>query len=351
MSVERVASRLLVAAIPGPELTLPIERALVDLAPAGLILFDRNLKTENQIRELTGALREVIPGPLMIAVDLEGGRVNRLRALDPAFRALPSGVVQAGWPAARLTAVWQAVGQALVALGFDLDFHPPVDLDASDGSNAIGDRSFGLDPQVVTRTARAILTGLEAAGVIGCLKHFPGLGETTLDTHVGLASSPLDHDLLWQRHTLPYRELADVAPMVMTAHAHYPKIDGPEPLPATYSARLLGEWLRDRIGFTGVVISDDLEMGAVADGTHPGERARRALAAGCDLAMFCQDLDAPRHARDRLAAAIEAGELPDDELGSKRQRLALLLARFPGARGRRPAYRAALQAIEAALDA
>lgn len=351
MDSGHIAGRLIVSALPGPDLPLKIERALADLSPAGVILFDRNLKTESQIRDLTGAIREVVGHPVLIAVDLEGGRVNRLKHLNPAWAALPRGIQQADWEIAKLEDLWDSVGQAIVALGFDLDFHPPVDLDDSDGTNAIGDRSFGLDPQRTARIARAILGGLQRAGVIGCLKHYPGLGGTTLDTHVGLASSPLSKAELWERHAAPYRELCEITPMIMTAHAHYPAVDGPEPLPATYSPRLLQEWLRDRICYQGAVVSDDLEMGAVADGTSAGDRACRALEAGCDLAMFCQELDAPLYARDAIAARLERGDLAWDTISEKSLRLKTLLSNHTGARGARPKYDAAISSLRTLLKA
>lgn len=328
-----LAGRLIVAALPGPELTGPVARQLEDLAPLGVILFDRNLQSPSQIRELTGAIRETVRHPVLVAIDLEGGRVNRLRHLHPAFAALPPGVEQARFRDSRLVELWRAVGEALVALGFDLDFHPPVDLDDSDGlANGIGNRSLSTDPRVVSQAAAAILEGLGQARVIGCLKHYPGLGGTALDTHVGLATSPLTSEELWQRHVVPYRDLCRQAPMVMTAHAHYPAIDGTDPRPATYSPTLLGEWLRDRIGFQGVIISDDLEMGAVASVDPPATRAIRALDAGCDLVMYCKALDAPLFARDELARCFERGELAHDRLAQGRVRIAELLARFPGAR-------------------
>jgi beta-N-acetylhexosaminidase len=330
MDSGQIAGRLIVSALPGPDLPLTIERALADLSPAGVILFDRNLKTESQIRDLTGAIREVVGHPVLIAVDLEGGRVNRLKHLNPAWAALPRGIQQADWEIAKLVDLWDSVGQAIVALGFDLDFHPPVDLDDSDGTNAIGDRSFGLDPQRTARTARAILGGLQRAGVIG---------------------SPLSKAELWERHAAPYRELCELTPMIMTAHAHYPAVDGPEPLPATYSPRLLREWLRDRIGYQGAVISDDLEMGAVADGTSAGDRACRALEAGCDLAMFCQELDAPLYARDAIAARLERGDLAWDTISEKSLRLKTLLSNYTGARGARPKYEAAISSLRMLLKA
>lgn len=155
------------------------------------------------------------------------------------------------------------VAACLAALGLNVDFAPVADLDESSGTNAIGDRSYSSDPIRATECAGAVLAGLRRAGVAGCLKHFPGLGGTDLDTHQGLATSP--HSLPdLEDQTLPYRRLAGQTPLVMTAHAHVPALDGPTPLPGTFSSLLLKEWLREKIGFSGLLISDDLEMGALA---------------------------------------------------------------------------------------
>jgi len=325
----RTAGRCLVAAVAGPELGPADLRALADLAPAGIVLFRRNLRSPAQTAELILGLRETCRDTILVAVDLEGGPVNRLAPLHPALSRLPAARAQTLWQLERLQEVWQAVGATLSALGFDVDFAPVVDLDGGDGGNAIGPRSYGTDPGAVTDRAAAVLRGLDAAGIAGCLKHFPGLGETDRDTHAELAVCRASQERLWRHHAQPFRRLAGEAPLVMSAHAHYPCVDGAEPLPASFSSRLMTGWLRERIGFEGLLVSDDLEMGAISGALPPGERALRTLAAGADLALFCRDLDAPRRARDRLAEALVRGELdPDRRLASER-RLARLLDRLP----------------------
>lgn len=331
MDNHRLAGRLLMAALPGPDLPPPVLRSLADLAPAGIILFARNLKSPRQTIELIQGIRETSPWPLLLGVDQEGGRVNRLKELDPLFNQLPEARQQALWGEAQLETVWAAVGAALAALGIDIDFAPVVDLDAGPGGNAIGPRSFGLDPERTADLAAAVLRGLEQAGVAGCLKHFPGLGGTDLDTHQTLATSPHPLATLERLHLQPFRRLASQTPLVMTAHAHFPAFDGPEPLPATFSRRILNQVLREEIGFGGLVITDDLEMGAVAD-RPPGARALTALTAGADLALFCHDLDQPRIARDDLARALADGRLGETTAAQSQARLAGLLGRFPGGR-------------------
>ena len=318
----------LVAGLPGPELTSAVERALADLAPAGVILFARNLKGVGQARDLLAGVRETLGPARLLAVDEEGGPVNRLVGLSRVFGSLPDARTQAGWGGDELEEVWYRVGRTMAALGFNVDFAPVADLDDGPGANAIGRRSFGTDPGRAVACAARVLAGLRRAGIAGCLKHFPGLGGTDLDTHLALAASPVDAAALRNAHARPYRELRDVAPLVMTAHAHYPAVDGAEPLPATFSRRLIEGWLRDDIGYDGLVISDDLEMGAVAGGGSPGTRARRAIEAGCDLALFCGDLDAPRRARDELARALKRGDLSAERLAATRRRKALVLGRL-----------------------
>jgi beta-N-acetylhexosaminidase len=336
MGTEQTAGRLLFAGLAGPELSPADIRAIGDLGPAGYTLFDRNLRSVQQTRELIAGLRECSPRPVLVAIDQEGGSVNRLTRIDELFLRLPAGRWQAGWGEERLERVWEAVGRCLAVLGFDVDFHPVVDLDDSEGANAIGPRSFGTDPGRVTACAAAALHGLASAGIAGCLKHFPGLGGTDLDTHRALATSWVPPKTLWEQHLRPYRELAAAAPFVMMAHAHYPEIDGPAPLPASMSRRIVGEWLRERIGYDGLVVSDDLGMGAVVRRGTPGALAAEAIAAGSDLALFCRDLDTPRHARDELAHRLAEGALDPAAARAAQRRLAAVLAGWPGGR-REPA--------------
>jgi beta-N-acetylhexosaminidase len=169
-----------------------------------------------------------------------------------------------------------------------------------------------------------VLEGLAAAGVRGCLKHFPGLGRTDRDTHRGLAVSPCSEEELWSKHAEPFRRLATLAPMVMTAHAHYPAVDPGEPLPATFSPVLVHGWLRQRLGFTGTVVSDDLEMGALRVEPDVAARSRRAVEAGIDALLFCHELDVPRRALDGLDRARRRGELDEDAWRAAADRVARL---------------------------
>lgn len=346
MDWTRVVSHLVFAGLSGPDLSAADCRAVRDLEPGGFTLFARNLRSPIQTRDLIAGLRELAGSPLLIAVDLEGGPVNRFAGMDASFRVLPPARDQTRWSDTQMRGVWCAVGRALASLGFDLDFAPVADLDLPTEGSAIGVRSFGSEPEEVARCAELVLGGLADGGITGCLKHFPGLGGTRHDTHRELALSPLESDDLWDRHLLPYRALSGTSKMVMTAHAHYPCIDGPDPLPGTFSRRVVDDWLRSRLGFDGVVISDDLEMGAVAAFGSPGERVRRAFAAGIDVALFCRDLDAPRRARDEIAALLESGNLDPNPIRRSHERLEWLRDSRPGV----PPEGRAIAAFELALS-
>jgi beta-N-acetylhexosaminidase len=213
------------------------------------------------------------------------------------------------------TGRWLGHGLAIFNIGLALA--PVVDLDRGEENNALDGRYLGSDPEAVTARARAFLRGLHTAGVGGCLKHFPGLGGATADTHhmgsaVYLPKKDLETDLV------PFRELAEVAGAVMVGHAHYPTWDR-DGLPATLSPTLLGTLLREDIGFGGLVISDDLEMKALDDWGDVPERAASALLAGCDLLLVCHSLEAAAAAAERLDA---------DDLAERREQAAARLASF-----------------------
>jgi len=297
------AGRCLMVGIPGPSLDGPARGALESLRPGGVILFRRNLDDPGQLARLIGDLQEVLAPPTLVALDQEGGRVSRLeRFIGPT----PSAVDLARAGDSPTSAFGQATASALRALGFNLDFAPVVDLCEARAENGIGNRSFGTDPIRVSSLAGSFLDGLQRAGVAGCLKHFPGLGDTDVDSHDRLPTVRRGMQRLDSEDLLPYRSLADRAASVMVGHGHYPALDPRPGLPATLSPAIVSGLLRDRIGFGGLVVSDDLEMGAVAAIDRGGSAAVAAVAAGCDLILYCSDLERARIAHAALLDAAKA---------------------------------------------
>ncbi len=255
------------------------------LPPAGVILFARNVGDPDQLRSLTASLRDVLPAEAVIAVDQEGGRVARLRpphwAAHPAagrIGALHERDAIAGLRAAWLTGV--LIGAECAAAGFGLVCAPVLDLRVPGAHDVVGDRSYGADPAVVAQLGRAVADGLMAAGVQPVVKHAPGHGRALVDSHLALPSVLPGQDLSDDMH--PFAVNADL-PWMMTAHLLYPGMDADRP--GTLSPAVIGQAIRGRIGFGGVLVSDGLEMRAL-DGS-PGELAAQAVAAGCDLALHC----------------------------------------------------------------
>lgn len=300
----------LILGIPGPVLD-PVSRGVLEqVQPAGVILFRRNVVDAPQLRRLVADLRDIDPEVVLMA-DAEGGRVDRLA---PAVGPSPGAAVvaAAGEGMARRAGWW--IGRSLAAFDLDLDLAPVTDLDRGEQDNALRGRCWGTDPDDVTVLAAAFLEGLAQAGVAGCVKHFPGLGAAREDTHHHSAAIELDQHQL-ASHLEPFRRLGDGAGAVMISHAIYPSLDSDQ-RPASVSRAVATTWLRGRLGFRGVAISDDLEMHALAPIGDLPARALAAIGAGCDLAAVCADLaSAPA-----VAAAIETAPAAVLEVSHQRLR-------------------------------
>jgi beta-N-acetylhexosaminidase len=273
--------------IAGTDLT-PDERAFFrDADPAGYILFGRNIECRAQVRALTDALREIHGREhLLITIDQEGGRVQRMKepewlryppgeTFDRLYDLAPATAIEA----ARANA--EALGLDLAEVGITCTHAPLLDVRQADADNVIGDRALGSEPLRVAALGRAVLDGLARAGVVGTIKHMPGHGRTSVDTHKALPRvTASDAELEWD--IAPFRALKH-APIGMTGHLVFTAWDAENP--ATQSPYVIEEIIRGRIGFGGLLLTDDLDMEALS-GTVP-ERAARSLAAGCDIALNC----------------------------------------------------------------
>jgi beta-N-acetylhexosaminidase len=267
----------------GPVLSADEARFLRDADPWGFILFARNVETPDQLRRLTGDLRDAVGHDALVTVDQEGGRVQRLRAphwrewlppLDQVARTAPEAMERAIWLRYRLMAA------ELRAAGIDSDCAPSGDIAAEDTHPFLKNRCFGTDVATVVRAARACAEGLLAGGVLPVLKHMPGHGRATLDSHHRLPRADVPAADLQAADFAAFRALADL-PMGMTAHIVFPAYDD---RPATQSARMV-RVIRDDIGFDGLLLTDDLSMQALSGSI--GDRARASIAAGCDIVLHC----------------------------------------------------------------
>jgi len=288
--------------LPGPDLDAATAERVRSIGPGGTILFARNLETPERTRRLLLELRGLMPAPALFALDQEGGRVSRL---EPFVGATPSAAALARAGEAAVREFGRATAQTLRALGFNLDFAPVVDLCDENATNGIGDRSFGTAVDSVSRFAGAFLEALQDTGVAGCIKHFPGLGSTDVDSHQTLPASARSRAELEASEIVPFARLASRAASVMVGHGHYPGLDPTVDLPATLSYPIVSELLRGRLGFRGLIVSDDLEMGAVAPLDRDGDAAVRAMEAGCDLLLYCRRIELAEAAVAAMAARAE----------------------------------------------
>lgn len=320
--------------IHGTWLTAEDRRILRQPEVGGLILFARNIEEPRQVRELCAAIRAIRPD-LLLAVDQEGGRVQRLRN---GFVRLPAMRALADHPAAEYLAEqcgWLMASEVL-AVGLDLSFAPVLDLDHQ-RSAVVGSRSFEGDPELATRLAGAFIRGMSAAGMAACGKHFPGHGWAEADSHVAIPVDERSLDEIRIKDLVPFRQLSRQLAAVMPAHVIYPQVDEG---PAGFSRRWLQEILRGELGFEGVIFSDDLSMAGAHVVGDAANRIEAALTAGCDMGLVCND---------RAAAELALSAL---------QRLKVLppkgLARMRGQGFARTDYREQprwLQAVTALRDA
>ena len=282
------ASQTFIIGFDGIEISPALRSLLTKLQPSGVILFARNIVSAEQTHRLLKDCHACVTTPLFSCVDMEGGRVDRFRALNG---GTPSAAdVFAAGDRKLYRKHGSVIGGFCRALGFNTDFAPVLDLAFEASRSVMSSRAVSADPRETAVYASEFLSGLRDAGVLGCGKHFPGLGEGKLDSHhlLPVIDKPLRK--LWAEDILPYRILRRQMPFVLISHASYPAVthDGN---PASLSKKLITDVLRKRLGYNGLVVSDDLEMGAVLKTLPIAEAAIAHIRAGGDLCLICRTED------------------------------------------------------------
>jgi len=325
---ERQGARCVFVGIKGTT-PAPAELELVRRGVGGVILFARNVAEPAQVAELTRNLKAAAPGPLLICVDQEGGRVQRLRPPHwtawPSMRRLGEIDQQGGLDGMGGTAIAERLGEMiaseLAVCGIDVDFAPVMDVDTNPDNPVIGDRSFSRDPRRVARLGVALAQGLERSGVASCAKHYPGHGDTSQDSHLTLPRLAHDEKRLWEVELVPFVAAARAGiASLMTAHVRFETFDR---LPATLSPVAL-RLLRRDVGFRGCCISDDLEMRAISDIWGVPDAAELSITAGCDAVLVCHTLQHQHDAIDAIARGARAGPLPRERLAEAASRMETL---------------------------
>jgi beta-N-acetylhexosaminidase len=329
-SLGRLADAIVIPPFPGRQAPAWVLAALRD-GLGGVTVFGPNIADPAQLGSLIERLRASADEPV-IAIDEEGGDVTRVAHRTGS--RYPGNAALGAVDDPELTrAVYAALGRGLAALGVNLNLAPSVDVNTASDNPVIGTRSFGSDTGLVARHAAAAVAGLQSAGVAACAKHFPGHGSTRTDTHHAIATVDAPMDLLFQRDLPPFIAAIEAGVRaVMPGHLRVPELTGD--LPATLSHPALTGLLRGELGFTGVIVSDALEMRAVSGPYGLPEAAVLAVAAGTDLLCFGRDQDRPtyRAVRDALVAAVAARRLPGARLEEAAARVAGLRAWAAAAR-------------------
>lgn len=319
--VRSQVGQLVIAGFAGPTIPDDLKRVAREFELGGVILFARNVEEPGQVAELAYEAQQLTPGlPLWVSVDQEGGRVARLRSPFtswPPMRALGNG---GSADLARRFA--RALARELRVVGVTLDYAPVLDVDTNPDNPVIADRALSDDPERVAALGAEVVTALQSEGVAACGKHFPGHGDSATDSHYELPIVEHPLDRLQAVELGPFRaSIAAGVAMLMTAHVLYPALD--ERSPATLSRRIVSTLLREELGFSGVIATDDMSMKAIADGRSQGAATVQAVAAGCDLVLLCEpNVDQQVETLEAIIRAVE-----DDVLAFRRVEDALTRGR------------------------
>ncbi len=343
--LRRKAGQLLFVGLPGTRLDKRLRELLREVRPGGVILFGRNIETAEQVALLTAQIRDALDHSVLIGVDQEGGLVDRFRAICEPMPAAKHVRDAARSDLAREFGALSA--RVLRLLGFNMNFAPVLDLGGDNEDNGLRARTFGTQPAEVSRLAGAYLDGLQAGGVLACGKHFPGLGGSQVDSHRRLPVVSHTWEEIFERDLVPFMDLMFHRPgerlhTVMVSHAAFPEVseflqtwfrrtaelpalDALHQLPATISGNVIMRLLRMALKFDGLVITDDMEMGSVVETLSVAEASLRAIEAGSDMVLICEQEANFVAARDLIVAALKEERVRPELLARANARIERVL--------------------------
>src|SRR6266699_3028312 len=333
LSLEQQIGQFFFIGLPGTQLDAEARALIEEVQPGGVIIFGRNVAAPQQLRDLLDGVRESLPVAPLLGVDQEGGLVDRLRKI---FTPMPSArTIREHGDLAGSRALGRITGEALRLLGFNMNFAPVMSIMTDERdllSNGLYSRSFGRSPGEVLGYTTVYLRGLQGTGIIGCLKHFPGIGAGEVDSHEEMPMVSLTHDDLMAQDLAPYVELFqrqdDRVRCVMVSHGGFPNIDITKGLtggllePASLSQGIVTRLLREELNFQHLVLTDDLEMGAIAKRYTIEDAAVRAFEAGEDMLLICATPDAMRRGYDSLLRAARDGRITEERIHASLSRIA-----------------------------
>jgi len=319
--------------LPGTEVDAEARELIEEIKPGGIILFGRNVETAEQVRKLLDDCRALVPTPLLCGIDQEGGLVDRLREIFP---AMPSArALRQHGDLAGVRTLGRVTGELLRMLGLNINFAPVMSIITHERSlltNGLYSRSFGSSPGEVLGYTTVYMRGLQAKGVLGCLKHFPGIGAGTVDSHIEMPMVPLSRDDLLAQDLAPYIELFqredDRVRVVMVSHGGFPFIDikkgttGGLIEPASISKGIVTNLLRKELGYNHLVVTDDLEMGAISKQFEIEDAAVKAFAAGEDMLLICATPETIRRGYRALLKAAREQRVSERRMQESLSRIA-----------------------------
>jgi len=317
MTLEEKVGQMFQVGFTGVEVTSGIREMIENYYVGGIIYFKRNIKSLEQVSNLSNELQILsrnkrICLPLLISTDQEGGMVNSL--IDGTH--FPGNMLIG---ATRQPAMAEKAGKAIAgelkAVGINMDFAPVVDVSNNPLNIVIGTRSFGEDPLLVANMGAAFIKGMQKEGVIACAKHFPGHGDTSVDSHLDLPVIELDKERLERVELYPFKAvIKEGVDSIMTAHIYVPALESVKGIPATLSYSILTELLRGQLGYTGIVITDCLEMKAVADNFCTAEGSIMAIKAGADIVLIAHSLDKQKAAIEATVEAVKGDKISEERI-------------------------------------
>jgi beta-N-acetylhexosaminidase len=335
LPIEQQVGQFFFIGLPGTELDTNTEELIREIQPGGIIIFGRNVAGPEQLRTLLDGVRGLVATPLLIGIDQEGGLVDRLRKI---FTPMPSArTIRQHGDLAAARALGRVTGEVLRMLGFNLNFAPVMSIMTDDRdllSNGLYSRSFGRSPGEVLGYSTVYMRGLQGTGLLGCLKHFPGIGAGEVDSHEEMPIVKLSHDDLIAQDLAPYIELFqrrdDRVRCLMVSHGGFPNINIKEEItggrlePASLNHAIVTELLREELGFQHLIVTDDLEMGAIARHCEIEDAVVRAFHAGEDMLLICADPDKIRRGYQSMLEAAKDGRINEDRLRASLKRIAAI---------------------------
>lgn len=329
---EQQVGQFLFIGLPGTEVDEETRKLIDEVKPGGIIIFGRNVESQEQLRKLLDDARKLIPTEPLVAIDQEGGLVDRLR---PIFPPMPSArAIRQHGDLAGARRLGRVTGELLRMLGFNLNFAPVMSIITEARSkltNGLYSRSFGRSPGEVLGYTTVYMRGLQGTGCLGCLKHFPGIGAGEVDSHIEMPMVPLTRDDLMAQDLAPYIELFqradDRVRVVMVSHGGFPNIDikkgttGGLVTPASINPNIVTHLLRQELGFQHLVVTDDLEMGAIAKHFEIEDASIRAFEAGEDMLLICATPETIRRGYQALLEAVRAGKITEKRMQASLKRI------------------------------